>query len=143
MRKFVLLLLLVVSQSSVLAQTPKVVVSDKDGWHKIGETKVNFKTETDKILVVGANRFSSIKIKVAEAPINLESFVIYFDNDEKQTVTVGQEFNVPGETREIAFGGEKNVKRIEFTYKTLGDTSDKKAQVELWGFKSNTNKDKK
>ncbi len=131
------MLLLVASQVSVFAQNPKVVVSDKDGWHKIGETKVDFKNETDKILVIGANRFSSIKIKVTEAPINLESFVIYFDNDEKQNVTIFQEFKVPGETREVAFGGEKNVKRIEFVYKTIGDNRDKKAHVELWGFKSN------
>lgn len=137
MRKLVLMLLLVASQVSVLAQNPKVVISDKDGWHKIGETRVDFKNDTDKILVIGANRFSSIKIKVTEAPIHLESFVIYFDNDEKQIVTIHQEFKVPGETREVAFEAEKNVKRIEFTYKTIGDNRDKKAHVELWGFKSN------
>lgn len=131
------MLLIVASQVSVFAQNPKVVISDKNGWHKIGETKVDFKNETDKILVIGANRFSSIKIKVAEAPINLESFVIYFDNDEKQNVTIFQEFKAPGETREVNFGGEKNVKRIEFIYKTIGDNRDKKAHVELWGFKSN------
>jgi len=137
MKKFILMLLLVANYATMLAQDPKVVISDKDGWHKIGETKVDFKTETDKILVIGANRFSSIKIKVTEAPINLESFVIYFDNDEKQTVSLEQEFNSPGETKEVAFGSEKNVKRIEFRYKTIGKSLNKKAHVELWGFKTN------
>ena len=139
MKKFVFLLLLVASNSALLAQTPtpKVVLSDKDGWHKIGETRVDFKNETDKILVLGANRFALLKIKVTEAPISLESFVIYFDNDEKQNVTVAQEFSVAGETKEISLGGEKNVKRVDFTYKTLGNHGDKKAHVELWGFKTN------
>lgn len=137
MKKVVLLLLLVATQATMLAQTPKVVLSDKDGWHKIGETRVNFKTETDKIQVLGANRFASLKIKVTDAPINLESFDIYFDNDEKENVYVGQEFKVTGETKVVDFGRERNVQRVEFRYKTIGTVSDKKGHVELWGYKTN------
>lgn len=140
MKKLVLMLLLVTISSSLLAQTPtpKVVLSDKDGWHKIGETKVDFKAESDKVLILVANRFSSLKIKVTEAPINLDSFIIYFDNDQKQTVTIGKEFKEPGETQKVDLGGEKNVKKIEFTYKTIGNHTDKKAQVELLGYKTNS-----
>lgn len=137
MKKVVVLLLLVASHATMMAQSPKVVLSDKDGWHKIGETRVNFKTETDKIMVLGANRFASLKIKVTDAPINLDSFDIYFDNDEKETVHVGQEFKVTGETKVIDFGRERNVKRVEFRYKTIGTISDTKGHVELWGYKTN------
>ena len=131
------MLLVVTIHSSLLAQTPKVVVSDKDGWHKIGETKVDFTNETDKILVLAANKFSSLKIKVTEAPINLVSFIIYFDNDEKKEVKAGKEFKTPGETKNVDLGGEKTVKRVEFIYKTVDNQKDKKAHVELWGFKTN------
>lgn len=137
MKKFVLMLLLVANSTTLLAQNPKVVISDKDGWHKIGETRVDFKSENDKILVIGANRFSSIKIKVTKGAINLQSFVIYFDNDEKQTVSLQQEFISPGETKEVVFPSEKNVQKIEFKYKTIDKHLDKKAHVELWGFKTN------
>ncbi|WP_333809226.1 hypothetical protein [Flavobacterium sp.] len=140
MKKFVLMLLLVATYVPMLAQDPKLVISDKDGWHKIGETKVDFKNETDQILVIGANRFSSIKIKVTDGSINMESFVIYFDNDEKKTVTLKKEFYTPGETQEVTFGGEKNVQKIEFRYKSLDKNTDKKAHVELWGFKTNPKK---
>lgn len=136
------MLLLVASYSSLSAQTPqpKVVISDKDGWHKIGESKVDFKSDSDKILILVANRFSALKIKVTEAPINLQSFVIYFDNNETKNVAIGQEFKEPGETKKVDLGGEKNVKKIEFTYKTLGNQQDKKAHIELWGFKTNPSK---
>lgn len=137
MKKLVLLLLLVVSHATLLAQSPKVVISDKDGWHKIGETRVDFKKETDKIRVLGANRFSSLKIKIAEAPVYLESFIIYFDKGGKINVAVRQEFSIPGETKEVVLQGEKNIKRVDFTYRTIGNHKDKKAHVELWGFKTN------
>jgi hypothetical protein len=135
MKKIVLALLLIASQATLLAQSPKVVISDKDGWHKIGETRVDFKREIDKIPIVGANRFAAVKIKVTDAPINLESFDIIFEGDTKQSVPVGQEFKVPGETKVVELGGEKNIKRVDFKYKTVGD--DKKAHVELWGYKTN------
>ena len=86
MKKFIIMLLLATSSANMWAQTPKVVISDKDGWHKIGETVVSLDKETDKILIVGANRFASVKIKVTEAPIRLESFDIFYDNDEKKNV---------------------------------------------------------
>ncbi|MGC4039518.1 MAG: hypothetical protein QM710_01625 [Flavobacterium sp.] len=135
-KKIVLLLLLTASPAIVLAQVPKVVISDKNGWHKIGETRVDFKNETDKIMIVGARRFASIKIKVTDAPIYLESFDIVFDGNEKKMVPVGLEFKVPRETKVVDFGGEKNVKRIDFKYKTAGGST-QKAHIEVWGYKTN------
>jgi len=140
MKKLVLLLLLVASSASVLAQTPKVVVSDKEGWHKIGETTVSHEKEADKIQIIGANRFASIKIKVTDAPIRLEHFDINFDNGETKNVKIGQEIKSEGETSAVNFGMEKNIKSIDFSYKTLAQAPDKKAHVEVWGFKTNADK---
>ena len=140
MKKFVLMLLLAASSANIWAQVPKVVVSDKDGWHKIGETTVSLDKETDKILIVGANRFASVKIKVTEAPIRLESFDIFYDNDQKKTVKIGQEIKHEGETSVVNLDGEKNITKVEFYYHTIGNNKDKKAHVELWGLKTNPDK---
>lgn len=140
MKKLVLMLLLVASSASVLAQVPKVVVNDKDGWHKIGETTVNHEKETDKILIMGANRFASIKIKVTDAPIRLEYFDIHLDNGEVKNVKIGQEIKSEGETAVVDLGGEKNIKSVDFFYHTVGQSTDKKAHVELWGLKTNPSK---
>ena len=134
------MLLLVASSANVLAQSPKVVISDKDGWHKIGETKVSFDKESDKILIVGANKFAAIKIKVTESPIRLESFIIHFDNDEKRDVKIGKEIKNEGETSVVDLGGERVIKQVDFFYHTLGQEKDKKAHVEVWGLKTNPNK---
>lgn len=140
MKKIVFVLLLAASHFSMMAQNPKVVTSDKTGWHKIGETTVDFKNESDQILVLGADRFAAIKIKVTESPINLISFDIYFENGEKQNVALGEEIKVPGETKVVDLNGEKSIKKISFRYQTLSDYKAKKAHVELWGMKTNTDK---
>jgi hypothetical protein len=140
MKKLVLILLVAVSSANMWAQTPKVVINDKEGWHKIGETIVSLDKETDKILILGANRFASVKIKVTEAPIHLESFDIFYDNDEVKSVKIGQKIKNEGETLIVDLGGEKNIKRVNFYYHTIGKEKDKKAHVELWGLKTNPNK---
>lgn len=140
MKKFVLTLLLVVNTATILAQTPKVIISDKDGWHKIGETIVNFKTESDNIVVLGANRFAAVQIKITDAPLLLVSYDIYFTDGTRQNVPVGLTINVPGQTKITDFGGEKKIKKVHFYYKTMGNDDNKKAHVELWGLKTNPDK---
>ena|SRR5437868_14953259 len=138
MKKLILTFLLVAECCiGMFAQKPEVITSDKAGWHKIAENTVDFKSETDEILVLGADRFGFIKIKVDDAPINLISFDIYFESGDKQNVTIGKEIKAPGETRVVQLnGGERSIKKIVFTYKTVPNYQDKKAHVELWGLKT-------
>lgn len=133
-------MLIIANFTGMFAQT-EVVMSDKDGWHKLGETTVDFKTETDEISVIGADRFGYIKFKVTDAPIHLSSFDIFFESGEKQSVTIGKEIKSPGESRSVQIeGGERSIKKIIFVYKTLPNHKDKKAHVELWGMKTNPDK---
>lgn len=140
MKKLFLVLIIFAAQTQMWAQKPKIVTSDKTGWHKIGETTVDFKTETDEILVIGANRFKSLKINVKEAAINLVSIDIYFEKGANQSVAIGQEIKAQGESRVIPLDGntERNVKKVIFRYKTITAAGDgnKKARVELWGLKT-------
>jgi hypothetical protein len=138
-------LLITASYSKTFAQKPAVVLSDKEGWHKIGETIVNFKSETDEIMVIGANRFQSVKIKVTDAPVNLKSLDIYFDKGDKQSVAVGQDIKDPGETRLVQLdgNGERVVRKVILTYNTATGNTGKKAHVELWGLKTNPDKKNK
>lgn len=141
----IILFVLFLAVNSVSAQQPGVVLSDKSGWHKIGETKVNFKTETDEIIVIGANRFSAIKIKVTEAPVNIKSFDIHFDKGDVQSVTIGENIKAPGETRVIQLDGkgERIIRKVTFRYNTAAGNAGNRAHLELWGLKTNPDKKKK
>ena len=133
-----MLFVLTASVGKLCAQQPKVVMSDKAGWHKIAETSVSFSKERDDLLITGADKFSAIKIKVTEAPINLMSMVIYFDGGEKQNVELNSQLKMAGETKVINLnGGERDLDKITFVYKTLDNRKDDKAHVEVWGLKTN------
>lgn len=137
----IILLAIMGSIGPAHAQVPAVMVSDKAGWHKIGETTVNFQKEREEIVVIGADRFASIKFKVMDAPIDLISLEIYYESGDKQDVKVNMPIKAPGESGIIALnGGERSLKKIIFVYKTLPNRKDVKAHVEILGLKTNTDK---
>jgi len=147
MKKVLLISILAVGGSyfTANAQTQDnknaIMVSDSKGWHKIGETTVNFVKEREEILVTGSDRFASIKFKVIDAPIQLTDLEVYFESGDKQVIKVNTTIKAPGESRIIDIkGGERDLKKIVFIYKTLPNRKDDKAHVEIWGLKTNTDK---
>jgi hypothetical protein len=126
-----------------LSAQPGVVLSDASGWHKIGETTVDFKKEKEEIKVMGANRFASLKFKVTDAPVDIQDMEVYYDSAEVKKIKVNNPVEAGAESRVIDLkGGEHNIRRIVFVYKTLPNRKDDKAHVEVWGYKTNEDKDK-
>ena len=144
MMKTMIMMFLAVAGSIGIAsaQTPAVMVSDAAGWHKIAERTVDFKMEKDEIAVMGSDKFSTLKFKVTEAAINLVSLEITYESGDKQDVTVNQEVKAAGESRliDLKGGSERSIKKIIFVYKTLPNSKDEKAKVEIWGLKINADK---
>lgn len=145
MKKVLLIVILATAGifNTISAQQPSVVVSDKTGWQKIAETTVSFKKESDEVVIMGADKFAAIKIKIKDAPIDLVNLDIYFEDGKKQHVNIAMPIKVEGESRVIDIdGGEKDLKKIAFVYKTLPNRDDEKAKVEIWGLKTNADKNK-
>lgn len=126
--------------TGIVAQT-KVVMSDKKGWQKIGETTVDFSKDRDEVSIIGADRFAALIFKVDEAPIDLMEIEVYYESGDNQKIKVGYAVKSPGQSKEIDLnGGERSIKKIVFVYKTLPNRRDVKAHVEIWGLKTNTDK---
>ncbi|MEO5572398.1 MAG: hypothetical protein ABIT08_10120 [Bacteroidia bacterium] len=143
MKKKILIALLLVagSYNTIFAQQPAVMLSDKKGWHKIGETSVDFTKEKDELIVLGADRFASIRFEVTEAAIDLQDLEIYYENGKKQDVSVRTPIMMGNESRVIDLnGGESALKKIVFVYKTYPNRKDTKAHVLVWGLKTNADK---
>jgi len=144
MKKTLIILFAVAAGYSIAcAQKPGVVLSDTKGWHKIGTTTVDFQRDTDAISVMGADRFAAIRFKVENASVNLVSLKVYYEDGTSEDVSTNFPFLVqaPGESRVIDLkGGERSLKKVQFTYSTVNNKKDKKAHVELWGLKTNTTK---
>ena len=132
----VLVVFFAVLTTAAYAQEPGIVVSNKAGWHKIGEVKADFKTETESISVLGADKFKSIKLKITDAPINIQDMKVYYESGDVEDITVRSEIKAGGETRVIDLKGPaRELKKVSFTYKTLPNADKDKAHVELFGLK--------
>jgi hypothetical protein len=103
MKKTLLIILLAMAGSygKLIAQTPAVMISDKTGWHKIGERQVAFTTDRDEISVIGADRFSAIKFMVTEASIDLRELEVYYEGGEKQVIKVHTPVKAGSESKVI------------------------------------------
>ena len=135
-KSVVIFLVLFVAFAGAFAQSPGVVTSAKAGWHKIGEVKASFKMENESIVVLGKDAFKSIKLKVTDAPINIENVQVFYESGDPEDVSVKSELKAGAETRVIDLkGGTREIKKVVFTYKTLPNSKDEKAHVELYGLK--------
>ena len=127
--------------STVNAQKTRIVISDKNGWHKIGRMVVDFQKERDVINIIGSNGFSAIKFQVQNAPIDLREIVIYYAGGDSQKVDINSTIKPEGYSRVIDLDGrERNLKKIAFVYKTVSNNNDKKARLQVWGLKADTDK---
>src|SRR6185436_10165834 len=141
MKTLIALLVIAGSYSKIFAQQPAIILSDTKGWHKIGESTVDFSKDKDEIMVMGADKFSSIKFEVTDAAIDLQDLEIYFENGPNQVVQVRTPLIAGHESKVINLdGGERAIKKISFVYKTLPNRKDEKAHVVVWGLKTNADK---
>lgn len=143
MKKVIVLIFLAVAgcYNVASAQKPAVIVNDKTGWHKIAETTVDFARDHDEVAVLFADKFSQLKFKVTDASLQLVDLEVFYESGDSQKVPIGYEIKSKGESKTIDLkGGERSIKRIAFNYKTIPNTKDQKAHVEIWGLKTNPDK---
>ena len=133
--KIVFVLIGFVLAGSTYAQKPAIMVSDKAGWHKIGEMTADFKAEKDELVVMGADKFKSIKLFVKDAPMNISDLELYYEDGTQESIALKNEFKAGGESRVIDIKSEVSIKKIVFTYKSIANSKDEKATVELYGMK--------
>ncbi len=130
-----------VNPNKAAVSSPAVMMSDKTGWHKIGERNVDFKTDRDDIPVVGADRFSAIKFLVTDASVELLDLEVYYESGDKQDIKLADKIMAGKESRVIDLDGyERNLKKVVFVYRTFANKADEKAHIELWGLKTNLDK---
>jgi hypothetical protein len=126
----------IISLSSLKAQKIGVVTNNKPGWHKIGETTADFKTDKDVIKVLGDDRFKSLKIKTVDAPVHIETMTVVYQDGEPENIPIRYDFKQNAESRNIDLKGyERKIKEIDFIYRTVPNYKVDKAHIEIWGLK--------
>src|SRR3989337_783817 len=117
MKKAVLVfaVLFAVLLNAAFAQEPSVMLSDKPGWHKIGEVKADFKMENQSITVLGNDKFQSILLKVTDAPINIVDLQVFYESGETEKIDIKNELQAGSETRKIDLkGANQDIQKVVF-----------------------------
>jgi len=121
---------------TAFAQKPGIVASDKAGWHKIGEVKANFKTESESIAPMGKDKFKAVKLVITDAPIEISQVIITFEDETMQQIPLDGSIAVGGETKAYDLNSpDKEIKKVSFTYKSKPNYEGDRAHVELYGLK--------
>ena len=137
MKKLLFLLLPTIFTVSILqAQKPEVITKKKAGWHKIGDASVDFKSDKDKFILIGADKFKSLQLKVLDAPVHIEEMQVEFKGDIKENIEIKSEYKTGEKSRVIDLKNKNlKIKNVSFVYHTVPGSTDKKAEIELWGLK--------
>jgi len=132
----ILLLMSTFLTFSVLqAQKPEVITKNKPGWHKIGDAKVDFKSDKDKFILIGKDKFKELQVKAKDAPVHIESMTVEYHGDLKEDISLASMLKTGQKSRVIELKyPDKDIKNITFVYHTVNAAS-KRAEIELWGMK--------
>ncbi len=126
----------ILSVSALNAQKPEVITKNKPGWHKIGDANVDFKTDKDKFVILGADRFKSLQIKVTDAPVHIDDMQIYYEGGAKEDVALRSNLKEGTKSRVIGLkNNSAELNKVEFVYHTVPNAKVDKAHIELWGLK--------
>ena len=118
-------------------QKPAVVTSNEPGWHKVGEITASFAMDTESIVVLGADEFEAIKLRVTDAPINIDRMQVHYETGEVEEIDVKNELQAGAETQRIELQhADRDIEKVSFTYQTSANYNGDNAHVELYGLKS-------
>lgn len=122
---------------NAVAQKPAIVSSNEPGWQHIGQTTASFKGQNESIEVLGADEFSAIKLKVMEAPLRIERLQVFYESGDMEEIKVEREIGQDNESRPIKLKHpDRDINKVAFTYKTGANAQGEKADVALYGLKT-------
>ena len=85
---------------------------------------------------MGADKFKALQIRVKDANIHLDDVNVEFDGGEKQDVSLKSSFKAGEKSKVIDLvNAPRGLKKVGFVYRTVPNTSDDRAEIELWGLK--------
>lgn len=133
-----LLIMATMVYTKLFAQKPAVVATNEPGWTHIGHTTASYKMQNESIVVLGADEFTSLKIKVTEAALKLQSMKVVYESGDVEEIDLRNHFSAGTESRSISLKHpDRDIQKVAFTYKTANDATGEKADIDLYGLKTN------
>ena len=142
MKKSILILtLIILTQFNSIFAQQAAIVTYKPGWHKIAELNVNFRADRDDLVVIGADKFKAIRLKVTDAHVHFDDLDVIYNipgitEPIKEDVQLRADFKAGSYSRIIYLKYPcLRLEKVVFKYSTVPNWRSEKAHVELWGLK--------
>jgi vacuolar-type H+-ATPase subunit H len=123
---------------TALAQKPAVVADSKPGWHRIGGLQASFKKQNEAIHIMGNDEFTALKLRVEDGPIHIERMQVFYESGDMENIDVKKEMQ-KGESSgalQLKHAG-RDISKISFTYHSAANNKSDKAEIEIYGLKTN------
>ncbi|HTM90980.1 MAG TPA: hypothetical protein VL095_01075 [Flavisolibacter sp.] len=139
-KKFTMTILKAICIASVAllasCHSSRRIVGIEEGWEIIGEHRVNFVRDKDKIVVNNRTLYTAVRFKVERRDIRISELKIYFQNGDKLEPNIEEDIQADQLSRVIELGREgRYIDYIEFKYRTLGSLLKGRANVLILGRK--------
>jgi hypothetical protein len=140
MKKLIVLVLTILGMTGyqTYAQKPAVVSTNDPGWHHIGHLTASFKSQSESLSVLGADEFTALKIKVTEGPLHVERLQVFYESGEMEEIDVREHFTSGSESKVITLKNpDRDIQKVAFTYHSDPNARGEKADIDLYGLKTN------
>ena len=115
---------------SLTSCSSRRTVGVEEGWDLLSDRKVNFVRDKDEVAVNTRNEYTALRFKVERRDIHLSDLKIYFQNGDKLEPNLNEDIRAGEYSRTIELGREgRNIDRIEFKYRTVGNLLKGRANV--------------
>jgi hypothetical protein len=120
-------------------QKPAVIMENKEGWQKIGETEASFKKQDESIHLFGKDRFSSIKLKVTDGSLNVDRMQVFYEDGQMEEFDVRNQIEDGNESKAFSLKNpNQEISKVAFTYNTSANDQGTRANVIVLGKMTNT-----
>ena len=111
-------------------------IAIEEGWELLGESKVDFIKDKDRVDVLSSNRFTALRFKVEGRGIRLNDLEVVYQNGDKLSPVIDEEIAADLYSRDIELGPEgKSLRSVDFKYRTTGNLLKGRGNVLLFGKK--------
>lgn len=106
----------------------------EEGWELLGELKVDFARDNDKLDINSSTRYTALRFKVENREVKIRDLKVVFANLDKLEPAIDEVIPADEYSKIIELGADgKEVRSIEFKYRTTGNLLKGRANVLVFG----------
>lgn len=127
-----LAIVLIVTVFTSCGSTKTIAV--EEGWDLLGEQKVNFVTDNDKINVYNQTLYTALKFQVTTKDVHINDVNIVYPNGDKLNPSVDEDIAAGSFSKEIELDPlGKEIRAVQFKYRSKGNLLKGRARVLVFG----------